>query len=190
MEQARDVRAFWIDEVGPAGWYVQDTALDAEIRNRFLPLWEQALDGGLCDWRMTPEGMLSYLILTDQFPRNMFRGDGRSFATDGLALCAAKWAVARGWDQQIDEPARQFFFLPMMHSEVQTDQDQAVRLFATRMTTGDNLRHARAHREVIRRFGRFPYRNDALGRAMRHGEQGFLDAGAYGSILNEPDFAA
>ena len=112
----------------------------------------------------------------------MFRGTGQAFATDGIARAAAIVAVDRKWDCRIDPPARQFFYLPFEHSESRTDQDRAVRLFADRMPEAkDNMLHARAHREVIRRFGRFPFRNAALGRPSTPEEERWLEDGAYGA---------
>lgn len=182
--RADAVRRFWMDEVGPRGWYRRDDALDARIRDRFGALWQQAVAGDLCHWCSNPHDMLAYLILTDQFPRNMFRGQARAFATDAQARRVAHWGVGHGWDQAIAAPQRQFFFLPFMHSEYIADQDRAVRLFKARMPAAhDNLRHAIAHRQVIRDFGRFPYRNAALGRATTPAEQDFLDQGGYGAAL-------
>lgn len=184
MATPADVRHFWTTEIGPAGWYRQDVKTDKMIRDRFEADWMEAWDGGKEDWRSNAEDMLAYLILTDQFPRNMFRGDARSFATDHLARRAAKCAVAKEWDQRIAPPERQFFFLPLMHSENLNDQDRAVRLFKARMPDGnDNLVHACAHREVIRRLGRFPFRNEALGRGYSPEEQAFMDDGGYGAIV-------
>ncbi|GHG87463.1 DUF924 family protein [Pseudodonghicola xiamenensis] len=187
MVSPEEVLEFWLDEVGPAKWYIQETALDDAIRSRFLPAWEDAQQGKFSLWLTCPDGALAYIILTDQFPRNMFRGDPRSFASDRAAITAAKAAIAKGWDMKIDEPARQFFYLPLMHSECITDQDRCVRLMLERMpSSGEgNLTHARAHREVIRRFGRFPYRNDVLGRGVTRDEQSFLDAGGYGATLRD-----
>jgi len=185
-EAASQVRAFWLDEVGPEGWYKQSDALDDTVRSRFGALWQSALEGGCTGWLDDAQGTLAYLILTDQFPRNMFRGSARSFATDALALAAAKTAVAQDMDQTVEGAARQFFFMPMMHSEALADQDLCVRLMQERMPPegGDNALHARVHREIIRRFGRFPYRNAALGRATTDEEAAFLDGGGYGEILN------
>jgi uncharacterized protein (DUF924 family) len=122
----------------------------------------------------------------------MFRGDARAFATDRAGLTAAKVAINRGWDMRIDEPARQFFYLPLMHSENLCDQERCVRLICERMPEHgpDNLLHARAHREVIRRFGRFPYRNTALGRAFTAPERAFEADGGYGALVREVKEAA
>ncbi len=141
--------------------------------------------GGLGLWMTYPSGVLAYLIVTDQFPRNMFRGEARAYVSDKLALTAARGAVDRGWDLRILEPARQFFYLPFVHSECLTDQDRAVRLMKTRLTSAENLLHARAHREVIRRFGRFPFRNDHLGRKSTESERDFLASGGYGATVSE-----
>ncbi|MEO0390548.1 MAG: DUF924 family protein [Pseudomonadota bacterium] len=180
-----DVLKFWLDECTPEQWYTQDDALDAEITQRFAATWEAAREGQHALWLTYPSGALAYVILADQFPRNMFRGDPRAFELDGAALAAAKSAVDKGWDMRIDEPARQFFYLPMMHSENLCDQSRGVRLICERMPQhgAKNLLHARAHREVIRMFGRFPYRNDALGRTSTGAETAYLASGGYGSTV-------
>jgi uncharacterized protein (DUF924 family) len=182
---AEDVLAFWLDECSPDDWYKSDAEFDAEIRDRFLSTWQDATEGALGLWLTYPSGALAYIILTDQFPRNMFRDTGQAFATDGLARAAAKMAIERHWDMKIDEPARQFFYLPLMHAENLCDQDRAVRLIHTRMpqTGANNRDHACAHRAVIRDFGRFPYRNTALSRKTTPTEQAFLDAGGYGAAI-------
>ncbi|MEM8579799.1 MAG: DUF924 family protein [Pseudomonadota bacterium] len=185
MAQFQDVLDFWLTEVGTSGWYTQDDAIDTEIRRRFLNEWETAAAGRLRSWCFCPNGTLAYLILTDQFSRNMFRGSAKAFATDVLALEAAKTGIARGFDMQIPEPQRQFFYLPLEHSEVPTNQNRAVRLIMERMPASDGttLLHARVHREIIRRFGRFPFRNEALGRLSSPDEADFLARGGYGELV-------
>ena len=185
MAKPEDVLAFWLDECTPADWYKSDAAFDATIRDRFAEAWREAAEGALGLWLTYPSGVLAYIILTDQFPRNMFRDSGDAFATDHLARAAAKVAIDRNWDLKIDEPGRQFFYLPLMHSENLCDQDRAVRLIHSRMpeTGVSNQDHACAHRSVIRDFGRFPYRNAALGRKTMASEQLFLDAGGYGAAI-------
>jgi uncharacterized protein (DUF924 family) len=181
--RAEAILDYWLGEVGQDRWYVADAALDQTIRERFLPLWEEARAGRLQHWTTRARNALAFIILLDQFPRNMFRGEGRAFATDRLALAAAKGAIAQGFDDQVALPERQFFYLPLMHSEILADQDRCVRLFALAFGPGEGLDHARAHREVIRRFGRFPYRNAALGRSSTEAERAFLAAGGYESVL-------
>ena len=185
MVGPEDVLSFWLDEVGVTQWYAQNDELDAEISRRFKPTWEAARDGRFSLWLTYPTGALAYIILTDQFPRNMFRGCSRAFSTDRAALAAAKAAVDKRWDMRIDEPARQFFYLPMMHSENLCDQERCVRLMCQRMPDygSSNLLHARAHREVIRKFGRFPYRNEALARASTEPEMAYVTNGGYGETV-------
>ena len=182
-----EILAYWLDHVGPEGWYQGGAALDADITERFLTTWEAACDGAYSLWLTYPSGTLAYLILMDQFPRNMFRGKARAFASDKAALAVAKAAVDKGWDLKIDEPARQFFYMPMMHSESLCDQERCVRLMKDRMTDAGegNLLHAKVHREVIRRFGRFPYRNEALSRTTTPPEAAFVAEGGYGAVLQE-----
>lgn len=186
MVEPGEVLSFWLDEVGPGGWYSGKPALDAIIRDRFEGVWTSAAKGELSDWSCDSRGTLAFLIVTDQFPRNMFRDDARAFSTDRKALAVAVPAIHRHWDLIIPEPQRQFFYLPLMHSESTADQDHCVRLMLTRLTaTGtDNLRHARAHREVIRKFGRFPGRNAALGRESSEAERAFLANAGYAKVLN------
>ena len=180
-----DVRTYWLSELEPKDWYIANEAVDAAISDRFKPTWVAARDGKCADWLTSADDVLSYLILCDQFPRNMFRGHGDSFATDAQCLVATRLAIEKGWDLQIAEPARQFIYVPLMHSENLDDQDQAFDMFQTRMpeTGAANHDHALAHRYVIATFGRFPYRNAALGRETTAQEQAFLDAGGYGHAL-------
>ena len=189
MVTPEQVLTYWVDEVGPKGWYSGGDALDAEVRAQFEEAWHEARAGACGLWMTTPVGVLGYIILTDQMPRNMFRGHARAFFTDSSARAAAKMAIERDWDQRIPAPERQFFYMPLMHSENLIDQDRGVRLFASRMpgSDGGNLRHARAHRDIIRRFGRFPYRNAALERKTTAAEQAWMDAGGYAASLRHVD---
>ena len=168
-----DVLSFWLDEKKPSDWYQASDDLDQEIRDRFGATWQAAMEGKFGLWLTYPSGAMAYIILMDQFSRNMFRDTGKAFASDKAALAAAKVSIDRRWDMRIDEPARQFFYMPLMHSENLCDQERCIRLMKERMPkTGENsLLHAKAHREVIRKFGRFPYRNDALSRRFGHGKK-------------------
>lgn len=189
MISPEEVLGFWLDEVGPEGWFKADDALDTRIRDRFESAWDSVMSGACSLWLTYPSGTLAYIILTDQFPRNMFRGTAKAFSSDKVALAAAKSAVDRGWDLKIEEPARLFFYLPMEHSENLCNQERCVRLMCERMPTAGTgyLAHARAHREVIRRFGRFPSRNEALSRQTTAAEKAYLSGGGYGAILRETD---
>lgn len=187
MSSPEEILSFWLDETGPEGWYAVSEELDQTIRNKFMDTWKKAQEGSFAQWLTYPSGALAYVILNDQFPRNMFRGTSRAFASDRAALAAAKAAVDKKWDLRIDEPARQFFYLPMMHSENLCDQERCVRLMKERMSEsgGDNILHARAHREIIRLFGRFPYRNDALARTFTGAEKAYVDSGGYGRTVED-----
>ncbi|WP_422028994.1 DUF924 family protein [Roseovarius sp.] len=185
MTTPEEVLQFWLDEVGPQGWYEASDELDAKVRDRFRQTWDRAREGTYGLWLTYPSGTLAYIIVMDQFSRNMFRGEATAFATDKHAVAAAKAAIHRKWDLRIDEPARQFFYLPLMHSENLCDQERCIRLVMERMPKGgeNTLLHARAHREVIRMFGRFPYRNDALSRNSTDPELDYVEQGGYGTTL-------
>ncbi len=187
MSSPEEILSFWLDEVEPKDWYIQNDALDQKIRERFQSTWEGAMEGRYALWLTYPSGALAYILLMDQFSRNMFRGSSKAFSSDRVALAAAKQAIKRGWDLKIDEPARQFFYLPLMHSENLCDQDRCVRLMKERMPQAGegNLLHAQVHREVIRQFGRFPYRNEALDRRFTAAEQSYVDQGGYGLTLRQ-----
>lgn len=177
-----EVNELWLNQVGTKGWYIQSDELDATIRDRFLAAWENAETLAPAWAAENAEGALAALILTDQFPRNMFRGDPRSFATDELSRELARQAIAAGFDKQTPEPQRQFYYLPFEHSEALEDQHLAVALFAERMP-GENLRHAQLHRDAVAQFGRFPWRNAALGRKSTADERALLDAGGYNALV-------
>jgi uncharacterized protein (DUF924 family) len=169
-----EIVRFW-RAAGPGKWFAQDDNLDQAIRSTFLATYEAAANGELAAWEESVEGALALVLLLDQFPRNMFRGSARAFATDALARAAADRALARGFDQATDIVLRPFFYLPFMHSEVLIDQDRSVRLYEALGDAGQ-LRYASEHRAVVQRFGRFPRRNPALGRDTTPAEQAFLAA--------------
>ena len=171
-----DVVAFW-RAAGPKRWFEKDAAFDDDIRRRFLKLHEAASTGKLTDWEANAEGALALLILLDQFPRNMFRGQARAFASDPLALAIASRAILNGFDGAFPD-LRGFFYLPFEHSENLADQERAVAFF-TAIGDADGLKWAQLHADIIRRFGRFPHRNVVLGRATTADEQAFLDAGGF-----------
>lgn len=187
MSAQQAVLDFWLEEVGSEGWYSAVDAVDAKIVRQFGGLFEQILAGGLADWGQTAQGALAYLIVADQFSRNMFRGDGKAFAADPAALEMAGHAIAQDLDLQIPEPERVFFYMPYEHSEDLANQDRSVELMQTRLPqTGKGFAfHATVHREVIHRYGRFPFRNAALGRVSTPAEDAFLAAGGYGGLVRE-----
>lgn len=171
------VVSFW-REAGPQRWFKKEAGFDDEIRQRFLGLHKDAAAGRLADWEKTAEGALALLILLDQFPRNMFRGEARAFATDSLARAIAAGALVRGFDAQAPNSMRGFFYLPFEHSENLADQERAVSFYKA-VGDADGLKWAELHADIIRRFGRFPHRNTVLDRATTPDEQAFLDAGGF-----------
>jgi uncharacterized protein (DUF924 family) len=173
--RAQEVLEFWFRGQEPRKeWFQKDPAFDAEIRARFLGLHELAAAGALDHWREEPAGCLALILALDQFPRNLFRHPGpeaaRAYATDAMALAAARYALDSGYDRAVPEVARTFFYLPFEHSENLADQERALQLFAGH----PNHVWAVRHWEVVQRFGRFPHRNAALGRASTPAEIEYL----------------
>lgn len=173
---ATDVVAFW-HEAGPERWFAKDPAFDAAFRARFLALHEHAAAGALESWSAAPDSALALVLLLDQFPRNAFRGTPRMYATDAQARACAAATLQRGFDARIAPELRVFLVLPFAHSESLADQDRSVALAAG---LGPHHRErAEHHRDIVRRFGRFPHRNPILGREMTAQEQRYLDDGGY-----------
>jgi uncharacterized protein (DUF924 family) len=172
-----DVTGFW-SKAGPAKWWTKSDAFDDAIRLRFEPVHHAAARGEYAAWEATADGALALVLL-----RNLYRGSAHAFATDPLARSIARLAVETGKDRATTPELRSFFYMPFMHSEDLADQDMAVALFeAYDAETGElsNLKYAVEHREIIRKFGRFPHRNPMLGRAMTPQERVFLDGGGFG----------
>lgn len=176
-ETPAEVIAFW-REAGPERWFEKNEVFDEAVRARFLALHERAAAGELKDWENSAEGTLALLLLFDQFPRNMFRGTARAFATDELARAIAASALLKGFDAQVPSDLRTFLYLPFEHSEDMADQERGLALYAA-AGDQDDLKWAQIHADIIRRFGRFPHRNAALGRGTTPEEQAFLDAGGF-----------
>ncbi|WP_103333549.1 DUF924 family protein [Pseudotabrizicola formosa] len=184
MSDPIEVLDFWLGEIGSEGWYKGSEEIDDACATRFGALTEALGNDGLEHWVDGAVGTLAYLIVADQFSRNIHRGTAAAFANDARARAAARRALEAGWDMQAPVPERQFFYMPFEHSEDIADQDLAVSLMETRMEgDAELLLHARAHRDIIARFGRFPFRNAALGRDTTPQEQAFLDAGAYAAVV-------
>ena len=173
-----DVLAFWFagnPSTRREAWFKRDAAFDASCAD-FADALAAAKRGDLDDWAETPRGALALMILLDQFSRNLHRNSPEAFAADARARALARLAVARGFDQVVGPVERMFFYLPFEHSEDLADQDESVRLFAALREElgGDTLGYAERHRDVIRRFGRFPHRNAALGRGNTEAETAYL----------------
>lgn len=171
---ARDVLDFWFAETSVKHWFDVDEAFDMRIRARFGNLEEAAAAGRLADWAATPSGWLAWLILLDQFPRNLHRGGRRAWAQDASAQQVALSGLARGDDRQLPPLQRVFSYLPLEHAEDMALQRRSVALFEAlcrdapvreQVRFSGFLDYARRHHDVIARFGRFPHRNAVLGRA-------------------------
>lgn len=173
--QAGELLTFWFDDAASRLWFRSTPGFDAEIKKRFESTWRGATEGLLSDWEKDPRGALALVILLDQFPLNMFRDRPQSFASEALSRDVAARAIARGFDAALDEREKAFLYLPFMHSENMTDQNRSVALFEA-AGMQDNLRWARHHREIVRRFGRFPHRNVILGRTSTAEEADWLDS--------------
>jgi uncharacterized protein (DUF924 family) len=172
---ASDVLRFWFGEGADHGvshkrWFQKDAAFDAEVRARFLEVHEALSRTG--EWLGAPAECLARIVVLDQFPRNMFRGTPQAFATDGLALAAARHAIASGYDRDWLRVEKIFAYLPFEHSEALADQERACELM--RPLGQEQYDYALRHREIIARFGRFPHRNAILGRKSTPEEIEFL----------------
>lgn len=172
-----DIITFW-REAGEKRWWEKNADFDREIISRFKPTWEAASRGELTSWEATDDGALALIIVLDQFPRNMFRNDPRTYTTDDLALQIAQRALSKGVDQRVDNELQQFVYMPFMHSEELKHQERCVELFKAVGNTF-NLGFAEDHADIVRRFGRFPHRNKILGRETTTDEQAFLDNGGF-----------
>lgn len=181
------VLAFWYHPETQKRWFFSNAEFDAAVAERLAPLHALAAAGRLDAWAETPRGALALIILLDQVPRNLFRGEARAFASDPKALACAKAACARGFARALEVPEKLFLYMPFQHSESLASQEESLRLFAELTPPaaegdeqggagagGDSEDYARKHWDIIRRFGRFPHRNRALGRETTAAEEKFL----------------
>jgi uncharacterized protein (DUF924 family) len=175
--EANDVLEFW-SQLGNEGWWTKNPEVDAQIHEKFGKTHDEACEGKLDHWTETADGALALIIVLDQFSRNMFRNDAKSFTQDAKALQIAKDAVAKGLDQSCREDLRVFFYLPYEHSEKIADQEKSV-LLQHSIANPEAIWAALEHRDIIRRFGRFPHRNTVLGRHTTPAETAYLDGGGF-----------
>ena len=174
MKSAREVYRFWFEEYGPDDWYGGKAAFDKVIAERFSETHVRVAAGEAFTWRATTQGRVAEIIVLDQFSRQLFRGDGRAFATDAMALTLAQEAVAGGHDQAMNEVERQFGYMPYMHSESLAIHEEAVKLFAA-MGNEKLLDYEMRHKQVIERFDRYPKRNAALDRISTAEELAYIE---------------
>ena len=165
----KEILDFWFSQTARSKWFAKDPAFDSKITQKFLSTYQLAKQQDL-DWPESPESYLALVILFDQFPRNIFRNKPEAFATDSMARDIAKKAIAKGFDSQLSDEHRKFFYMPFMHSEKLSEQEYSVELF----TKLGNNKYAILHRQIIERFGRFPHRNEILERQSTEAELKFL----------------
>lgn len=171
----QEILDFWFSDQVRKLWFSSTEEFDALLRERYLSLWQQACRGELEHWMESPGGCLALVILLDQFPLNMFRGEARSYSSEAQSRDVARYAIQHNFDRDLDPRQRAFLYMPFMHSEELADQKRALELFA-QPGLEDNLRFARHHHDIVERFGRFPHRNQALGRDSSAAEIEYLSS--------------
>jgi len=178
MITADEIIEFWFSAPMNQHWFKSTPEIDGLIRQKYEAVWREAL-AGKSDiqntWKQTPQGCLALIILFDQFPLNMFRAEPESFATESRSIELTLYGIAQAYDQQIAESQLSFFYMPLMHSERLEHQELSVDMFE-RAGLKNNIRFAKHHREIIRRFGRFPHRNAILGRQSTEAERVYLNS--------------
>jgi len=172
---AAEIIEFWFADGMERLWFDSTAELDRQIAERFHETWLQARQGRLQDWASSPEGCLALIIILDQFPLNMHRGTAESFATEAQAVQLAKQAIGKGFDRMLPKTQLAFLYMPLMHSEDLEDQELSVACFEA-AGLERNAHFARHHREIVRRFGRFPHRNAILERTSTAAELDYLNA--------------
>lgn len=169
----QEILKFWFEELEPKQWWVKDLELDQLIIARFSEIHDRAVRCDLSGWRKKASGRLAEIIVLDQFSRNMFRGSQLSFAYDPLALALSQEAISAGADQLLSPVERNFIYMPFMHSESLQIHEEAVELFRRNGQRG-NFEYELKHKAIIERFGRYPHRNEVLGRVSTEAELEFL----------------
>ena len=172
-ESPQSIIDFWFSDAVRPLWFKSTAEFDNQLRDRFGVLWQDAATGKLDSWDESAEGALALVILLDQIPLNIYRGKARSFSTEAKAREIAERAINKGWDTTLPDEQKAFLYMPYMHSETLADQDQAVALYQS-AGLEYNLKFAQHHQDIIRRFGRFPHRNEILGRESTDAEQAYL----------------
>ena len=166
-----DVIKYWFSKKSRQHWFFSTTEIDDEIRLRYEQLWISAASGDLNNWKDSPQGCLALIIVLDQFPLNMFRGKAKSFQTEKMAVEVALKAINKGYDEILNADELLFLFMPLMHSENLEHQDIQVKLFEKYDFNDEYSKH---HRNIVKKFGRFPHRNDILGRKSSADEVEYL----------------
>ena len=178
LHDAEEVIAFWLS-AGPEKWFVRNDFFDEEVRRRGGGLYARATDGGLQEWESSAIGSLGLILLLDQFSRNLYRDDARAWKRDAQALSLSRRMIARGEDMAMDIARRRWIYMPFMHTEDVTAQREGMVYFDERMDDADTLKYAQIHLDIIERFGRFPHRNEVLGRETTPAELAYLNEGGF-----------
>lgn len=176
MMKPIDIISYWYSENMRKHWFSSTPGLDKELKDKYERTWESAAAGELDEWGNSPDGCLALIIILDQLPLNMFRGDAKSFQTERKAIDVALKAINNSFDKQLSNDKLPFLFMPFMHSENLEEQDLSVKLYK-KHNLGGNLRFAQHHRDIVKRFGRFPHRNMILGRESTKAEDEYLGSG-------------
>lgn len=166
---------FWFSEDVKANWFNATPEFDQSLKDQFQPAWESAKSGQLKHWQDSAEGALALVIILDQLPLNMFRAQPESFSTEAMSREVAAHSIEQGFDQQLPDQQKAFLYLTYMHSEDLADQDRSIELFEQAGLT-DNVKWAKHHRDIVKRFGRFPHRNAILGRKSSQAEIDYLNS--------------
>ena len=174
MTRREQVLDFWFDPASKAHWFQSSDAFDEAVRRRLESLYREAAEGGLRAWADSPRGALALCILLDQVPRNLYRGRAEAYACDAAARKVTRRALECGYDEELKQEERLFLYLPLEHSEDLADQDLCCDLIGRLTENPLWVTYAERHRDVVRRFGRFPHRNEALGRPSTEEELAFL----------------
>jgi uncharacterized protein (DUF924 family) len=170
-----DILTLWFSGRVKSMWYNSTPEFDQELRDKYLDTYHAALNGELSAWEQTPQGALALVICLDQFPLNMFRNKAEGFAGEEPSRQIAARAIEKGFDQSLDDTQKAFMYMPYMHSEELADQDRVLELFSN-AGLEDNLKWANHHRDIVKRFGRFPHRNAILGRQSTPEEAAYLQS--------------
>ena len=171
----REIIDYWFSKEVSEHWFNSTAEFDRELGERYESVWEQASRGELVDWMNSAEGCLALVIILDQFPLNMFRGEAKSFSSEAQSRDVAEHAIEQGFDAQLPDDQKAFLYMPYMHSENLADQERSVELFS-QPGLESNLRFAHHHRGIVDKFGRFPHRNEVLGRESTEAEIEYLNS--------------
>jgi len=175
MTSPADILQFWYSEPMNKHWFKSTSDIDALMRSRYEELWSRAAQGELDSWKESAEGCLALILLFDQFPLNMFRGEAKSFSTEALSIDISLYGIEQLFDQHLPQSQLSFFYMPLMHSELMEHQDLSVKMFE-QAGLESNLRFAKHHRNIIEQFGRFPHRNSILQRQSTQAESDYLSS--------------